>query len=93
MLLARLVVVKGPDLSGGAVTGGDRDLLARLALAHVQTQPGVVVLELTPGAEAPPLVHVLVVARRHLHLDGVRLVLTAAGVDLMVGLMISNLSL
>ena len=77
-LLASLVEVEGPDLSAGSVTLGHQHLLARLAVAHVEAQPGVVVLELARGAEGPPLVHVLVVARHHLQLHWVRVVLTAA---------------
>ena len=89
-LLASLVVVEGPDLSAGSVTFSEQHLLTRLALPHVQTQPGVIMLQLAGGAEGPPLVHVLVVARHHLQLDRVRGVFTAARVHLKVVLMINT---
>ena len=89
-LLVSLVVVEGPDLSAGSVTFSEQHLLAGLTLPHVQTQPGVIMLQLAGGAEGPPLVHVLVVARHHLQLDGVRGVLTAARVHLKVVLMINT---
>ena len=77
-LLASLVEVEGPDLSTGAVALDEQHLLAGLAVAHVEAQPGVVVLELARGAEGPPLVQVLVVTRHHLQLDRVRVVLASA---------------
>lgn len=77
-LLASLVEVEGPDLSAGSVTLCEQHLLAGLAVAHVKTQPGVVMLELARRTEGPPLVHVLVVTRHHLQLHRVRVVLAAS---------------
>ena len=69
VLLTLLVVIKLPGLSAGPVTLLHTDLLARPALAHVKTQPRLVVLQLPGRTEAPPLVHVLAVAGGHLDLD------------------------
>ena len=68
-------------------------LLASLPLPHVQAQPGLVVLQLAGRTEAPPLVHVLLVAGDHLDLHlGVAASLGPAGGHLATHVLVTELS-